>query len=68
MNSKGLKKQRDGPRYFTRKPLRHEKRRTQHGPRVEPLRSAAFFAGMDIDDGVPTWPSGYDLAPVTVRH
>lgn len=68
MNSKGLKKQRDGPRRFAHKSLRHEKCRTQHGPLVEPLRSAAFFADMNIDDGVLTWPSGYDLDPVTVRH
>ena len=35
---------------------------------MEPLRSAAFFAGMDIDDGVLTWPNACDLDPVTMRH
>lgn len=41
---------------------------SQQGPIVEPLRSAAFFADMDIDDGVFTWPNHYDLDPVTVRR
>jgi len=40
----------------------------QTGSMVEPLHAAAFFADMDIDDGVLTWPNGYDLDPVTVRH
>ncbi|SKB02851.1 Protein of unknown function [Prosthecobacter debontii] len=40
----------------------------QTGPMVMPLHSPAFFADMDIDDGVLTWPNGYDLDPVTVRH
>ncbi len=35
---------------------------------VEPLRSAALFADMDIDDGVLTCPNHYDLDPVTLRH
>lgn len=40
----------------------------QHGPAVEPLKSPVFFAYMDIEDGVLTWPNGFDLDPVTVRH
>jgi hypothetical protein len=40
----------------------------QTGPMVAPLHAAAFFADMDIDDGVLTWPNGYDLELVTVRH
>ena len=40
----------------------------QQGPMVEPVQSAAFFADMDIDDDVLTWPNDYDLDPVTVRH
>ena len=40
----------------------------QHGPAVEPLKSPAFFADVDIDDGVLAWPNGYDLDPITVRH
>ena len=38
------------------------------GPAVEPLKSPAFFADVDIDDGVLAWPNGYDLDPITVRH
>lgn len=41
---------------------------TQHGPAVEPLKSSEFFADVDIDDGVLTWPNGYDLDPITIRH
>lgn len=41
---------------------------SQQGAMVEPLRSAAFFADMNIDDGVLTWPNHYDLDPVTLRH
>lgn len=40
----------------------------QNGPMVEPLESAAFFADVDLDDGVLTWPNGFDLDPLTVRH
>ncbi len=42
--------------------------KSRTGPMVEPLHSPAFFADMDIDDGVLTWPNGYDLDPLTVRH
>lgn len=41
---------------------------SQTGPMVEPLHSPVFFADMDIEDGVLTWPNGYDLSPLTVRH
>jgi Protein of unknown function (DUF2442) len=40
----------------------------QQGPVIEPLKSPAFFADMDIDDGVLTWPNGFDLDPATVRQ
>lgn len=40
----------------------------QHGTMIEPLHSPAFFADMDIADGVLTWPNGFDIDPVTVRH
>ena len=33
------------------------------GPMVEPLRDPAFFAGVFLEEGAPTWPNGYDLAP-----
>jgi hypothetical protein len=40
----------------------------QKGPMVEPLRSPAFFADVDLDDGVLTWPNGFDIDPLTVRY
>jgi len=35
---------------------------------IEPLKSPSFFADLDIDNGVLTWPNGYDIDPLTVRH
>jgi hypothetical protein len=40
----------------------------QHGPMVEPLKSAAFFADVSIERGVLTWPNGYDIDPFSLRH
>jgi hypothetical protein len=40
----------------------------RHGSMVEPLKSPAFFADVTIEDGVLTWPNGYDLDPTTVRN
>ena len=33
------------------------------GPMAEPLRDPAFFAQVFLDQGAPTWPNGYDMAP-----
>ena len=33
------------------------------GPMVEPLKDPAFFERVFIENGVPTWPNGYDYAP-----
>jgi Protein of unknown function (DUF2442) len=33
------------------------------GPMIEPLKDPAFFARVFLEDGAPTWPNGYDLAP-----
>lgn len=41
---------------------------SQEGPMIEPLKSPSFFADLDIDNGVLTWPNGYDIDPLTVRH
>jgi hypothetical protein len=35
----------------------------QGGPMAEPLLDPAFFAKAFLDDGAPTWPNGYDMAP-----
>lgn len=39
----------------------------RQGPMAEPLKSPAFFADVSLEDGVLTWPNGYDLDPATVR-
>jgi len=36
---------------------------TETGPMVEPLRDQAYFERIFLDDGAPTWPNGFDLAP-----
>ena len=37
------------------------------GVMVEPLRDAAFFARVFIDDGILTWPNGYDLDSIALH-
>ena len=38
-----------------------------HGPMAEPLRDPAYFASATIEDGVLTWPNGYNIDPVTLH-
>lgn len=38
------------------------------GPMVEPLRELAFFARVFLEDGAPTWPNGFDVAPAWLRQ
>jgi hypothetical protein len=38
------------------------------GEMVEPLRDPAFFARVFLDDGVPTWPNGFDLDPIALHQ
>lgn len=38
------------------------------GPMVEPLRDPAFFGRVFLEDGAPTWPNGFDVAPGWVRR
>lgn len=38
------------------------------GPMVEPLRDPAYFARVFLEDGAPTWPNGYDVAPGWLRR
>jgi hypothetical protein len=38
------------------------------GPMVEPLRDPAYFARGFLEDGAPTWPNGYDMAPEWLRR
>ncbi|HTQ13026.1 MAG TPA: DUF2442 domain-containing protein [Rhizomicrobium sp.] len=36
------------------------------GPMVEPLKSPEFFARVFLEDGVPTWPNGYDIDAINL--
>jgi hypothetical protein len=37
------------------------------GPMAEPLKDAAYFARVFIDDGALTWPNGYDWDPIALH-
>jgi len=37
------------------------------GPMVEPLRDPTFFARVFIDDGILTWPNGFDLDSIALH-
>jgi hypothetical protein len=38
------------------------------GPMGEPLRDPAYFARVFLEDGVPTWPNGFDMDPEWLRR
>jgi hypothetical protein len=38
------------------------------GPMVDPLRDPAYFVRVFLEDGVPTWPNGFDVAPGWLRR
>lgn len=40
----------------------------EDGPMVVPLRDPAFFARVFLEDGAPTWPNGFDVAPGWLRR
>lgn len=35
----------------------------EQGPMIEPLRDAAYFGRVFLENGAPTWPNGFDMAP-----
>ena len=37
------------------------------GPMVEPLKDAAYFRRVFIEDGALTWPNGYDWDPIALH-
>jgi hypothetical protein len=37
------------------------------GPMVEPLRDPVFFARAFLDDGIPTWPNGFDVDAIKLH-
>ena len=40
---------------------------SEGGEMVEPLRDPAFFARVFLDDGIPTWPNGFDLDAIALH-
>jgi hypothetical protein len=37
------------------------------GEMVEPLRDPAYFARVFLDDGIPTWPNGFDMDAIKLH-
>lgn len=37
------------------------------GPMAEPLKDADYFQRVFVEDGVPTWPNGYDWDPIALH-
>jgi Protein of unknown function (DUF2442) len=40
----------------------------EDGPMVEPLRDTGYFARVFLEEGAPTWPNGFDVAPGWLRR
>jgi len=38
------------------------------GPMSEPLKDAAYFQRVFIEDGALTWPNGYDWDPIALHE
>lgn len=38
------------------------------GPMGQPLRDPAYFRRVFLEDGAPTWPNGFDMAPEWLRR
>jgi hypothetical protein len=41
--------------------------RQRSGTMIEPLKDPAYFARVFIEDGVLTWPNGYDWDPIALH-
>ena len=41
---------------------------SEPGPMVEPLRDPAYFKRVFLENGAPTWPNGFDVAPEWLRR
>jgi hypothetical protein len=40
----------------------------ESGPMLEPFRDAAYFQRVFVEDGVLTWPNGYDWDPFALHE
>lgn len=41
--------------------------RRESGPMLEPLKDPAYFRRVFVEDGVPTWPNGFDWDPIALH-
>lgn len=41
--------------------------KTESGPMLEPLKEPAYFQRVFVEDGVLTWPNGYDWDPIALH-
>jgi hypothetical protein len=41
--------------------------RSESGPMLEPLKDASYFRRVFVEDGVMTWPNGYDWDPIALH-
>lgn len=40
---------------------------SEHGPMLEPLKDPTYFKRVFVENGVPTWPNGYDWDPIALH-
>jgi Protein of unknown function (DUF2442) len=40
---------------------------SETGPMLEPLRDPTYFRRVFVEDGVLTWPNGYDWDPIALH-
>jgi hypothetical protein len=40
---------------------------TETEPMIEPLKDPEYFARVFVENGVPTWPNGFDLDPIALH-
>jgi len=41
--------------------------KSESGPMLEPLKEPAYFKRVFVEDGVLTWPNGYDWDPIALH-
>jgi uncharacterized protein DUF2442 len=40
---------------------------TESGPMIDPLKDPIYFARVFVENGVLTWPNGFDLDPIALH-
>lgn len=41
--------------------------KSESGSMLEPLKDPSYFRRVFVEDGVPTWPNGYDWDPIALH-